>query len=442
MFSKNKISSAHHVPTNILLSADKQLPAFHRINLEYFFLYHGIKQDIAKEAIFRGLSNNFIGVSADHQHKATKWKTEQDKILDTLTSKLFLEIKRQLKQQPITALRRLPSDIRGVQQILAKTPNDHLCHFHLAWLYSISKNHAMAERHFNVAALQSQSINPQFACFTYRHLANARLKSGKFSQALLAIEAACELCQSFDPELQLERIRLLSRAQRTTQALPHLASLIDKAPHYEHLAFQDADIQKNPSLRRVFNRRKEHHIQNIQHQLFEHWKNDPLHLLNLDRELGQEGSIKILQGKQRDMLLNLPSLLIFDEQLSSQLIQKHSHSTIMRSLDIRKQRYIQNIEDRQECAGKVHQSGQWMLYAAVLSLIALGLSYAISTIAYQFNYHWPINLYVQSIVLGCAIGLVVVGVILLRFTPHKLDDLLRQKQKLEDLSLRFGVSTG
>lgn len=439
MFSKNKLNSAAHIPTNILLSADKQSPVFRRINIEYFFLYHGVKQDIAKEAMIRGLSNNLISASADHQRKATKWKTEQGKILGVLTAKLFLEIKRQLKQLPITALKRLPPDIKGVKQILVKTPNDHLCHFHLAWLYSIAKNDAMAERHFNVAALQSQSINPQFACFAYRHLANIRLKIGKFSQALLAIEAACELSQSYDPELQLERIRLLSRAQRTTQALPYLASLIDKAPHYESLALRDVDIQKNPSLRRAFNQRKERHIKNIQHQLLEHWKNDPLHILDLDKELGQKDSIRILQSKQREMLLKLPLLLIFNEQISSQLIQRHSRSTVMRSLDIRKQKYVQKIEDRQECAGKFHQSGQWMLYAAVVTLIALGLSYAISTIAYQFNYHWPINLYVQSIVLSCAIGLVVIGVILLHFTPRKLDDLLRQKQKLEYLSLRLGV---
>lgn len=442
MFSRNKLNSASHVPSNILLSADNQSSVYRSINIEYFFLYHGIKKSTAEEAIFNGLSNNFLCANAGFHRKASQWKAEHQNILTSLASKLSLEMVRRLKPLPVTALRSLPVDIRGAQKILDKAPNNHLCHFHIAWLYSIAKNYAMAERHFNVAALQSQSINPQLACFAYRHLANVRFTNGKLPQALIAIEAACEISPSYNPELQLERIRLLSKTQRTTQALPHLASLISKSPHYEVLALQDSVLKQNPSMRRVFDHRKEQRRKNIQYQLLEHWKNDPLHLLNLDKELGQKNSTKVLQNKQREMLLKLPLLLIFDEKLSSKLIQKHSHSIVMNSLNSRKQQYIENIKERQHRADKIHQNGQWMLYAAMVNLIALGLSYAISTIAYQFTFHWPINSFIQSIVLVCSAGLLITGVILLHFTPRKLDDLLRQKHKLEELSLRLGVSPG
>jgi len=439
MFNKNK-QSPTQVPTNILLSADGQSPAFYLINIEYYLLYHGIKHSEAKQAVHQGLYNNFVNRTANLQRKAAQWKTEHNLVVSGLALNLTLEMERRQKQLPIAALKRLPLDIKGVQQILTKTPNDHLCHFHLAWLYSIAKNYTLAERHFNVAALQSQSINPSFSCFAYRHLAHAHFKNNKYSQALLAIEAASGLNHSYHPELQFERIRFLSRAQRTTQAIPHLSVLINKAPHYETLALHDKGIQENPSLQRYFKQATEKHISNIQRQLDEHWKNDPLLLLNLDRELGHENSIRILQNKQREMLLKLSPLLLFNEEISSNLIQKRSRSTVIRSLNRRKQQYIHSIEGHQERAGKVHQTAQWMLYAAVIILIALGLSYAISTIAFQFNYYWPINLVVQSIVLGSVAVLVVFGAILLHFTPRKLSDLLKQKQKLDDLSSRLGVS--
>lgn len=427
---------------NILLSVDGQSPAFYLINVEYFFLYHGFKQEDVKQAIRRGLSNNLVNANADLKRKAVRWKAEHDLVLDDLASKLSIALKRSKKPLPIVALMRLPMDINGVQQILAKTPNDHLCHFHLGWLHFMAKNYVLAERHFNVAALQSQTINPSFSCFAYRHLAHVRFMNNKYSQALLAIEAACSLNQSYNPEMQFERIRFLSRTQRTTQAMPHLAALVGKAPHYEIFALHDTGIQRNPSLQRYFKQAKEKHIVNIQRQLTVHWKNDPLHLLNLDRELGHENSLIILQNKQREILSKLSPLLIFHETLCTTLIQERSRSIIIRSLNMRKQQYIQGIEGHQRIASKIHQTGQWMLYAAVISITALGLSYALSTIASQLNYDWPINLYVQSIVLGCTFGLVAFGAVLLHLTPRKLSDLLRQKQRLEELSSRLGVSTG
>ncbi len=429
------------VPIDTLLSADGQSPVFYLINVEYFFIYHGVKANEAKRAIRKGLSNNLINANGDLKRKAAQWQEEHYIVLENLALELSLELKRQHKHLPIAAMKRLPPDIKTARQSLTKTPNDHLCHFHLGWLYLNAKNYALAERHFNVAALQSQAINPSFSCFAYRHLAHARFKNNKYSQALLATETACTLSQSYNPELQFERIRFLSRAQRTTQAMPHLAALISKAPHYEIFTFHDTSIQQNPSLQRFFKRAREKHTINIQRQLIERWKNDPLHLLNLDRELGHEDSIMILQQKQREILLKLSPLLIFNEALSINLIQKRSRSIIISSLNMRKQQYIYGIEGHQKLANKIHQTGQWMLYAAVVSLIALGLSYVLSTIADLLNFGLPINLYVQSLVVGCALGLALFGAVLLHFTPRKLSDLIRQKQRLDEISSRLGVST-
>jgi hypothetical protein len=442
MFGKKNQPAASEIPSNILLSAGQQAPHFYRINIEYFCLYYSVQNNTAKQALFRGLTNNHIGSSIDLRRKATEWKQEHKSILEDLVSELYLDLKRLQRQMPTVALRCFPLDIESLQKIISKTPNDHLCHFHLGWLYSITDENILAERHFNIAALQSQNVNPDFACFAYRHLANTRVKNGKLAQGVLAIEAACTQSQHYNPELQFERVSLLSRSNKTTQALPYLANLIKKAPHYAILASQDLQMLNNPSLNRFFMQEKEKHIAKIKQQVVQHWKNDPLHLLNLDKELGQKNSRKIIIDKQAELLSRLPPLLIFNETVSSQLIQKSSRSIIIRSLNKRKQQYIKKIEQHQERANKAHSTGQWMVYIAIIVLISLGLSYAVSSIAYQFGYQLPVNLLVQSVVLSLALGLAVIGFILLHFTPSKLTDLLRQKQRLETLSLRLGLTSG
>ena len=298
MFSKKKQQTIKEIPSLFLLSAERQSSSFQPINIEYFCLYYNVQNVVTKQAILSGLTNNLIDTSANLKRKATQWEKEHKIILGNLALKLTIDLKRRQRQLPVNALRRFSLDTKDLEEILTKTPNDQLCHFHLAWLHSIAHNYSLAETHFNIAALQSQNINPEFSCFAYRHLADVRIKSGKLPLALLAIEAACSQSQIYNPELQFERISLLSRANRTTQALPHMANLIKKDSNYGTLASQDVNILKNPSFKRFFDQEKEKHVNNIQRQVIQHWKNDPLHLLDLDKELGQKNSRKIILKKQ------------------------------------------------------------------------------------------------------------------------------------------------
>ena len=441
MFSKKKQQTIKEIPSLFLLSAERQSSSFQPINIEYFCLYYNVQNVVTKQAILSGLTNNLIDTSANLKRKATQWEKEHKIILGNLALKLTIDLKRRQRQLPVNALRRFSLDTKDLEEILTKTPNDQLCHFHLAWLHSIAHNYSLAETHFNIAALQSQNINPEFSCFAYRHLADVRIKSGKLPLALLAIEAACSQSQIYNPELQFERISLLSRANRTTQALPHMANLIKKDSNYGTLASQDVNILKNPSFKRFFDQEKEKHVNNIQRQVIQHWKNDPLHLLDLDKELGQKNSRKIILKKQSELLSKLSPLMIYNEELSSQLIQKSSRTIIINSLNRRKQEYIKRIEKHQHRANKAHNTGQWMLYIAIIGLVSLGLSYAVSGLAYQFNYNLPVNLLVQTLILSSSIVFAFIGFIFLHFTPIKLTDLLRQKQRLDTLSLRLGLSS-
>ena len=256
-----------------------------------------------------------------------------------------------------------------------------------------------------------------------------------------AIEAATKLSQYYDPELQFEHISLLVRTQKTTLALSILDQLISKNPQYEIIVNKDAELQEDPLLNRYLQQLKDNHLKGIQHKLREHWEEHPLSLLNLDKGLGQKNSHIALQKQQHKMLSNLPPLLQTNEALSSRLIQKYSHSIIADSLDKRKQQYINKIEAQKAYTNRAYKLAQWMLYATVLCLIALGLSYVVSAIAHQFGYYWPINSYIQSVVLGSAIGLLILGTALLHFRPRKLTDLLKQKDQLEELSVRFSALT-
>ena len=442
MTAKNKSLAESPIPASILFSHETQSPVFKVINIEYFVALYGTKEQPTRLSVFHGLRHNLINTNHDLRLKANFWEKEHNQILCNTASKLTLAMKRQLRQIPVSMLRRFPKQIEPMQEVLLRTPNDFLAHFHIAWLYSIQNDFELSERHFNIAALQSQTEHPKFSCFTYRHLANIRLKQGKSYQALLAIESACALSQQYHPELQFERIQLLSQLNKTTQALPYLAALIKAAPLYAVIASQDPLTRANPSLKRFFDIEKEKHTQNIQEKLQQHWKNDPLQLLNLDKELGQRNTKQIIQNKQSELLKKLSPLLIFHEDASSQLIQKRSHATVMRSLNTRKQQFVERIEQQQTRASKIHRIAQWMLYTAIMSLVALGLSYAISAVAGYLGFNLPINPGVQSALVILTVLLVIVGSVLLHFTPNKLNDLIRRKQRLEAISTRLGYSTG
>ena len=442
MLSNNKQPTHTKIPSSILLYVDEHSTIFSCINIEYYSLYFGVTSSVVKYSILQGLNNNYVGLNKDLRRRPKQWATEYNTTLADIAQKLTLQVRKQLRKLPASDLKRLPLDTEVLKDTLKLKPNNFLCHFHLGWIYSLSNNLTLAEKHFNLAALLSQNINKDFSCFAYRHLANTRLRNNKLQQAILAIEAACSQSTSENAELLFEKVRILSQANQTTRALSHIANLVQKDSYYASLASQDVIIQSNPSVKRFFDLEKEKHIHNIKNKVIEHWKNDPLHLLNLDKELGQKNTREIILSKQAELIKKLPTFMIYNETISSKFIQKKSREIIIKSLNTRKQQFIQQIEDHQRQASKAHNIGQWMMYIAIIGLISLGLSYAISGFAHHLNYHLPVNLTVQNIVLFGSALLAISGIIFLHFTPSKLTDLLKQKKRIETLSMRLGLSNG
>lgn len=412
---------------------------FERINIEYYSLYNNIEANQLLATIREGISSKILLSNVDRQ-RAAQWQQSYKQSLTSLSKQLTLDLLQQNKQLPVIGLQRLSKQTSVLLKTLSQNPNDYLCHFQLAWLQSQAGNLALAERHYNVAALQSLEVNPTFSCFAFRHLADIRYRADKYAQALLALESARDCSKGFNAELQFEYIRLLSLTQRTSQALKQLNLLISKAPHYEVLMQYEPNISNNPSLQRVLTQLNQQHQQNVNNNLLLQWENDPLRLLDLDKELGQPESLEALRHKQQHTLEQLPHLLIQDEVQAGLLIQQQSRRFVMNTLDVRKQNYIQQIEEHQGRAQRIHHMGQWLVYAMVITLMSLALSYGISTVASLFSYNWPINSTVQSLVLIVAGVVGVSGMLLLHFSPKKLSRLLKQKQQLEQLSSKIGVS--
>lgn len=438
MFSAKQVQSDIQVPEKSVAPID-HTQTYQRINVEYYSLYNDIAANQLLATIREGISGKILPSNVDRQ-RAAQWQENYKKSLTSLSKQLTLELLHQNKQLPVLGLQQLSNQATVLLKTLSQNPNDYLCHFQLAWLQSRSGNLTLAERHYNVAALQSVEVNPQFSCFAFRHLADIRYRCGKYTQALLALESARECSKGFNAELQFEYIRLLSITQRTSQALKQLSLLINKAPHYEVLTQYEPDISNNPSLQRLLTQLNQQHQQNVHNNLLLQWENDPLRLLDLDKELGKPESLEALRHKQQHTLEQLPHLLIQNEEIAGQLIQQQSRRFVMNTLDVRKQNYIQQIEQHQGRAEKVHHLGQWLVYTMVITLMSLALSYGISTIASLFSYDWPINRTVQSLVLIVAGVVGVSGMLLLHFSPKKLSRLLKQKQQLEQLSSKIGVS--
>jgi hypothetical protein len=412
---------------------------FERIHIDYYALYMGVEAGQLLATIRRGIANKLLQTNLDRQ-SATHWQEGYQKALTRLSKQLTVDLLQQTKQLPVIGLQELSDNPVILLKILSKNPNDYLCHFQLAWLQAKAGNLTLAERHYNVAALQSKEVNPQFSCFAFRHLSDVRYRAGKHMQALLAIESARECSKGFNAELQFEYVRMLSITQRTTLALKQLNILISKAPHYEVLMQYEPNLRENPSILRRLNQLTQQHQQNVHNNLLLQWENDPLRLLDLDRELGQTHSLEALRDKQQHTLEHLPHLLIQDEAYASKLVQLQSRRFVMNTLDVRKQNYIEQIEEHQGRAERIHYIGQWLVYTMVITLMSLALSYGISTVVSFFSFDWPVNQTVQSLVLIIAAVVGVSGMLLLHFSPKKLSRLLKQKQQLEQLSSRIGVS--
>ena len=441
------MQTTHASPTvnamvpDVVLLPDGKASAFQLLNIEYFSVFYQINDQTLLASLRHGLSHPLM--HSYRLHKAgNKWQAETDVALDQLSLQAMKGVRSRQKYLPVTGLRKLGKSIPDLERTLHQNPNDYLCHFQLGWLHMLQRSLQLAERHFNIAALQSQTPNPHFAAFAYRHLANVRYRRGHYEQALLAIESAREFCGGYCAQLHYEYICLLSRSERTTQGLRQLHTLLSKAPFYEVLARNEPDLKRNPSFQLLLSQRRQRHIQAIECALNERWKNDPIALLNLDKELGRKNSLHALQRKQHQLLMQLPDMLLMSTEHSTDLIEKQRRQYVMRALNTRKQQFIETIEEQQECASVVHQGGQWLVFAAVVSLLALAISYGISFIASQFALDWPINLKVQNIVLAIAGLLIMLGVILLHFTPRKLTALMRKRQQLEKLYSRIRASAG
>ncbi|RVU82753.1 hypothetical protein EOL70_19520 [Leucothrix sargassi] len=422
-----------------IISSDEQPHAFHRINIEYFSLYHDTSKEDLSKAVTQGMKLGFLN-TAKQRESASQWRATYNRAFKALCDKTVADITQLHHKLPASKLRQLSGSTAEIKAQLIQVPNDYLRHFHLAWLYLLKHDLKQAELHFNISALQSQKSDPEFACFALRHLAEARYRSQQYPQALLAIKTAQGLAPEYDPELHFEYTRLLALSTRCSESLKQLNILITKAPHYDSLASVDVDFKRSPPCRHYFATRLQRHMQNILNELNVQWENDPLSLLDLDKELGTPNSLQAIKQKQVNTIKELPELLLSDETRSTQLIQHQSRQFVMNALNVRKQYFIQNLEQHQHCASRVHKAGQWLIYSGILAAMALIISHAMSTISKLLGHTLPVNGSVQAIVLIVIAVLVLIGMILLHFTPTKLNTLLKKKQQLEHISAKLGMS--
>jgi tetratricopeptide (TPR) repeat protein len=424
-----------------IIAPDGQPRAFHRINIEYFALYNNTQCGDLSKAITQGMKLGFLNTTKQRD-SASQWRSSYNQAFKALCDQTTSDIIELNNKLPCSKLRGFSKSTDQIKEQLIQTPDDYLRHFHIAWLYLLKEDLKQADLHFNIAALQSQKDNPELSCYALRHLAEVRYRANRFPQALLAIKTAKALSPHYNAELHFEYVRILARANRTSESLKQLSLLINKSPNYESLASIEADLRSNPSFKRFFATLSQRHMQNILSELHHRWDNDPINLLDLDKELGAPNSLAAIKQKQINTIKDLPELLCCDESHSSELIHHQSRHFVLNALNVRNQCFIQDIEQHQYRASRVHKAGQWLIYSGVVAIMALALSHAISVIAGLFGHSLVVNGSVQGIVLASVAALIIVGMILLHFTPTKLKNLLKKKQQLEHLSSKLGLSVG
>ena len=424
------------IPRDVLLPSSKPL-TFHRINIEYYALINHKDSYSINQAMVSGIHHNLRHVASKPDQLST-WQQTISEALEQIGQQMNVHLERTVRQLPLTGLIHLPNDTTTLCRDLGENPTDYLRHFHLGWQYQQTNSLQLAERHFNVASLQSQLVNPSFAGFAFRHLADIRYRRGKWNEALAAIQCALHNSQKNDPELHYEMARMLCKTQHTTQALQQLIGLIKKHPEYLILALHEPDWADNPSIQRFLVQRRQHLEKQVKTKLARSWNSDPVHLLEEQGVLPDKKQSGALRYKQALLLRSLPDFMLYDTDYAAKQVQHRSRSFVKKLLDTQQQRNIEQIETHQESVWKIRRIGQWMLYAMVVLLLALAVSHGLSYLAQHIGGSWPVIPLVKNFIIGSSLILGFVGALLQLFTPHQLERLQQKKEHLFSISQRLG----
>lgn len=441
---------------------------FHRINLEYLVPLRSMQQQDVQVLLESGIVHN-LRQAGGNTDILPRLRPQLALLAATMTiqSAHLLQGKEQLRRQLLESSKTnfstyragmgadfaskklseslLAPDADGKQQVLlaehmlknALLANDqnYRAHFELGWIYLFMLQRLPeAVFHLKAAAQQAHPVDPVFAGFARRHLADAWYGLQHFDKAA---ELSLGMLQDADPsdlETRYEASRYLAAAGDNQAAAEHLAQVVGRSPLHYVLAKAEPDFAGKDEVFGVLRDLRGIRVKRIQHYVHANWKQDAIASLPLPDQIDSGALFKQVFQQHVRVMSHLPYVILSqrEKQIGDRILDA-SHKRILREVRLRSRHYEQVAEQERVRWSWVNQTGGILIHISTILLLASLMFYLLRFVLDLLGVGNLLNAdALVSNLLGGMLLLGATGVTLFQFVPWGMNKLLHKQVELDN----------
>ena len=387
----------------------KEVPIFHRIDIEYIVVLKAYNKTKISEYLIAGLKNNL--------HTATQsfvWESQVDTQLEQIVSRIALHSSRLLPdirnsyQDDVSKVNKLSNrryikrerpeerlancaliqvlNAQGAEQLSAikaaqnllrravqKNPSNYQIQFELAWLALFYlQDYDTAKNHFVLAIHYSRKNNHLFMLFAQRHLAKTCYEKGDYKGAERIMSDVLNMTLHPDPEYQYEYARYLAAMGELKLASLYLEQAIEKLPIYYTQASIEPDFQNKGIIRHLLSSYKEQSLKYIREQSQTAWQHCKLSRLELPKEISSQRVFQETYAKHEYEIKKHPFVIVKknQQQMMAQLFNNAKEALLTQLINEEKH-CLKKIVHKRSNWKVVNKSGGFLIHAASILLLAI-----------------------------------------------------------------------
>lgn len=318
---------------------------------------------------------------------------------------------------------------------VAANADNYRAHFELGWMYLFLLGKLeRAATHFQAAVQHAQLLDPAFAQFARRHLADAYYGNGQFSAAVETALHATHALGLDDMESAYECARYLAAEGANNAAAERLAQVVARSPVYYVQAQMEPDFANNTEIGGMLRDLRSVRVKRIQTYVQTHWQQHPMAVLALPDQINSGDLFKQVVHQHVRVLSHLPYVTLSQrEQQIGKLILAASQKRIVREVQHRSRHYEQVAEQQRSRWGWVNQIGGVLIHASAVLLLAALMFYLLRMVSGFFGIGGLLGSdEVINQLLGSMLLLGATGITLFQFVPFGVKRLLRKQVELDN----------
>lgn len=459
---------AHQQARGVFFPAH-QRHTFHRLNLEYLIPLQALSQPQVVSLLDHGIRSNLRG--SGHSAEILPSLHPQ---LETLAAELSVQGvqltqgKQQLRRQLLECSKTdfaayragmgadfaskklsellLALGAPGAQQqtllaehllrnALEANGQNYRAHFELGWLYLFLLNRLPeAVFHLEAACRQAQPVDPVFATFAQRHLADAWYGLQQYGKAA---ELSLQLLhdgQQADLEIRYEAARYLAADGEHQAAAQQLAQVVGRSALHYVQAQAEPDFADKGEVMGVLHDLRSIRVKRIQHYVDSRWKQQPLASVPLPDQLDANDLFRQVCQQHQRVMSHLPYVTLSqrEQQIGERILQA-SQQRILREVRLRSRHYERVAEQERLRWSWVNQTGGVLIHVSSILLLASLMFYLLRFLLDLLGVGNLLNADVLvSNVLGGMFLLGISGITLFQFVPWGMKKLLRKQIELDN----------